>query len=176
MKDFWVFGYGSLMWRPGFDFIESKRARLHGFHRSLCIYSQVYRGTAEKPGLVLGLDVGGFCDGLAFKVAGQERQKVVDYLRAREQVNNVYLEKIQIVELEEGGQAEAITYVADCHHVQYAGALSAEAAAKIVAFACGEAGSNQEYVRNTLQHLQQMGVADEGLQQVWQYMRTGLQN
>lgn len=170
MKDFWVFGYGSLMWRPGFDFIESKRARLHGFHRNLCIYSHVYRGTAENPGLVLGLDEGGFCDGLAFKVAGNDSQKVVDYLREREQVNNVYLEKNQTVELEGGLIAEAIVYVADCNHAQYARALSVEKAAGIVASASGNAGPNHEYVKATLEHLQQMGVRDEELERVWHYV------
>ena len=172
MKDFWVFGYGSLMWRPGFDFVESKRARLHGFHRSLCIYSHVYRGTAEKPGLVLGLDAGGFCDGMAFKVTEDATQKVVDYLREREQVNNVYLEKMQAVELEDGSSAQAIVYVADCTHAQYASALSIEAAAQIVAAASGIAGPNHEYVSATLEHLQQMGVRDEGLERVWHFVNT----
>lgn len=170
MKDLWVFGYGSLMWRPGFDFVESRRARLHGYHRSLCIYSHIYRGTRENPGLVLGLDEGGFCDGVAFRVADSERQKVVDYLREREQVNNVYLEKMQPIEFADGVQADAIVYVADCGHEQYAASISEQAAAVIVANASGEAGPNHEYVSSTLQHLQQMGVADEGLENVWQHV------
>ncbi|MFK4824772.1 gamma-glutamylcyclotransferase [Paenochrobactrum sp. BZR 588] len=174
MKDFWVFGYGSLMWRPGFDFVESKRARLHGFHRSLCIYSHVYRGTAEKPGLVLGLDEGGFCDGMAFKIAEDASQQVVDYLREREQVNNVYLEKLQAIELVNGEKAEAIVYVADCNHVQYAHPMAVELAVDIVASASGNAGPNHEYVKTTLQHLEQIGVADEGLEMIWQHVQARL--
>ncbi|MGU3573944.1 gamma-glutamylcyclotransferase [Brucellaceae bacterium C25G] len=174
MKDFWVFGYGSLMWRPGFDFVESKPARLHGFHRSLCIYSHHYRGTSEKPGLVLGLDEGGFCDGLAFRIAAEETQKVVDYLREREQVNNVYLEKMLAIEFEDAQQADAMVYVADGTHAQYASAMAAEIAAEIIASASGSAGANHEYVGSTLQHLQQMGVTDAGLEIVWQHVRTRL--
>jgi cation transport protein ChaC len=172
MKDFWVFGYGSLMWRPGFPFVESKRARLHGYHRSLCIYSQLYRGTVEQPGLVLGLDEGGFCDGVAFRVAGDEHQVVMDYLRQREQVNNVYLELMHEIELEDGLKPEAVIYVADCDHAQYAGALTVQQAASIVSIAAGEAGPNHEYISSTLDHLQMMGVADEGLENIWQHVLT----
>src|SRR3979490_2940413 len=87
--DLWVFGYGSLMWRPGFDFLERVPARLIGEHRALCVYSFVHRGTPEKPGLVLGLDHGGACRGIAFRVAEKQRNDTVAYLRAREQVTGV---------------------------------------------------------------------------------------
>src|SRR5260370_29156087 len=90
--DLWVFGYGSLMWRPGFDFIEQAPARLIGEHRALCVYSFDHRGTPEKPGLVLGLDRGGACRGVAFRVAARQRGDTVDYLRSREQTTNVYPE------------------------------------------------------------------------------------
>src|ERR1700750_1382885 len=90
--DLWVFGYGSLMWRPGFEFIEQVPARLIGEHRALCVYSFVHRGTPEKPGLVLGLDRGGACRGIAFRVAEENRSSTVEYLRAREQTTNVYRE------------------------------------------------------------------------------------
>src|SRR5690606_30823647 len=93
MGDFWVFGYGSLIWRPGFEHVEARRARLNGYRRSLCIYSFVHRGTPERPGLVLGLDRGGSCVGLAFRVRGEQRDAVIEYLRARELVTNVYLER-----------------------------------------------------------------------------------
>src|SRR5690349_2563312 len=85
-SDLWVFGYGSLIWKPGFEFVEQRPARLIGEHRSLCIYSMVHRGTPEKPGLVLGLDRGGACQGVAFRVARKQRDATVAYLREREQV------------------------------------------------------------------------------------------
>src|SRR6202140_3466934 len=88
--DLWVFGYGSLMWRPGFDFIEQVPARLIGEHRALCGYSFDHRGSPEKPDLVLGLDRGGACRGLAFRVAGKGGEDTVDYLRSREQTTHVY--------------------------------------------------------------------------------------
>src|ERR1700710_3303101 len=87
--DLWVFGYGSLMWRPDFEFIEKVPARLVGEHRALCVYSFVHRGTPEKPGLVLGLDRGGACRGIAFRVAQNNRAATVGYLREREQVTSV---------------------------------------------------------------------------------------
>src|ERR1041385_8938648 len=83
--DLWAIGYGSLMWRPGFPFVEQVPARLIGEHRALCVYSFVHRGTPEKPGLVLGLDRGGACRGLPFRVAGEHRDDTIDYLRGREQ-------------------------------------------------------------------------------------------
>src|ERR1700743_747801 len=90
--DLWVFGYGSLMWRPGFEFLEQTSARLIGEHRALCVYSFDHRGTPEKPGLVLGLDRGGACRGIAFRVAAKRRDEVIGYLREREQTTHVYRE------------------------------------------------------------------------------------
>ena len=91
--DFWVFGYGSLMWRPGFDFVDSALAWVHGYHRSLCIFSHVHRGTPQRPGLVLGLDRGGSCQGVAFASRAATAPKTISYLRERELVTSVYLEK-----------------------------------------------------------------------------------
>ena len=93
-SDLWVFGYGSLMWRPGFPFLESLPGRLRGYHRSLCVLSHVHRGTPERPGLVLGLDRGGSCRGMAFRVAGPEAAATLAYLREREQVTAVYVERV----------------------------------------------------------------------------------
>src|ERR1700742_1062455 len=98
--DLWVFGYGSLIWRPGFEFLERVPARLIGEHRALCVYSFVHRGTPEKPGLVLGLDRGGACRGVAFRVAEKNRAATVNYLREREQVTSVYREVMRSVLLE----------------------------------------------------------------------------
>src|SRR6201991_2819824 len=121
--DLWVFGYGSLMWRPDFEFIEQVPARLIGEHRALCVYSFDHRGTPEKPGLVLGLDRGGTCRGVAFRIAEKDRAATVGYLRAREQVTSVYREVMRSVWLENGPRQRigALTYVVDRGHVQYAG-------------------------------------------------------
>lgn len=166
MDDFWVFGYGSLMWRPGFAHLETRKARLYGYRRTLCIHSHVHRGTTRRPGLVLGLDRGGSCLGLAFRVPGSLSKEVLSYLRERELVTNVYLEKRLNVRLEDGRLVEAVTYVVDRTHVQYAGDLSVECAAKRIAGAIGQSGPNEEYVLNTVEHLRALGLRDHRLEAV----------
>ena len=128
--DLWVFGYGSLMWRPGFDFVERVDARLIGAHRALCVYSFVHRGTPERPGLVLGLDRGGACRGIAFRVAAAKRAETVAYLRAREQVTMVYREFVRPVRLKTNPEraVPALCYMVDRSHPQYAGRLDARPA------------------------------------------------
>lgn len=161
----WVFGYGSLMWRPGFVFEEAKPARIHGFHRSLCVYSWVHRGTPENPGLVLGLDHGGSCTGMAFRIAEQSWDETLAYLRAREQVTMVYREVTGTIRLLDGGPVvPAITYVVDRRHRQYAGKLPLDDLAEIVRHRQGQSGRNDEYVLNTLQHLREMRIADPVLE------------
>lgn len=166
MDDFWVFGYGSLMWNPGFPFLERQQARLYGYRRSLCIRSNVYRGTDENPGLVLGLERGGSCQGVAFRVAGADREPVIEYLRERELVSHVYKERIIAVGLVDGRREMAMTYVADPEHEQYIGDLPLNDAADIVRNASGRSGPNVDYVVNTVQHLQDMGIRDALLEQV----------
>jgi cation transport protein ChaC len=162
MAELWVFAYGSLMWRPGFAFSERANAALIGAHRSLCIYSFHHRGTAERPGLVLGLDEGGACRGVAFRVAAEKSDETLAYLRAREQVTDVYLEAIKPVSLLDGSgrDCEAVCYVADRGHPQYAGRLSIEAQARLVRPASGQSGTNIEYVLNTVRHLEEAGIHD----------------
>ncbi len=166
MDDFWVFGYGSLMWNPGFPFEERQQARLHGYRRALCIRSNVYRGTDENPGLVLGLERGGSCHGVAFRVANANRDAVLDYLRERELVSNVYKERVILVGLADGRRQQALTYVADPQHAQYVGGLALDEAAKIVCQASGQSGPNVDYVFNTVRHLQEMGIRDVVLERV----------
>src|ERR1700756_4301513 len=124
--DLWVFGYGSLMWGPGFEFNEQVPARLSGGHRALCVFSFDHRGTPEKPGLVLGLDRGGACRGVAFRVVAQRREQTIEYLRSREQTTHVYREVMRSVWLENEGRdrVSALAYVVDRGHIQYAGRLS----------------------------------------------------
>ncbi|MGN6467460.1 MAG: gamma-glutamylcyclotransferase [Rhizobiaceae bacterium] len=166
MGDFWVFGYGSLIWRPGFAHSETRRAHLHGFRRSLCIYSWVHRGTETRPGLVLGLDRGGSCVGLAFRVPGELEAEVTAYLRERELVTSVYLERRLKVRLEGGGAVEALSFVVDRSHRQYAGNLDIDHAASVVHGAVGQAGPNEEYVFNTVKHLEALGIRDHWLESV----------
>ncbi len=166
MGDFWVFGYGSLMWRPGFAHLETCRARLHGFRRALCVRSFVHRGTRERPGLVLGLDRGGSCVGLAFRVPDELRDEVLAYLRERELVTSVYLERTLPVRLSNGQTVAAVGYTVDRAHPQYAGRLDEADAAAIVSGAVGRSGANEEYLANTLVHLRALGIRDDWLETV----------
>ena len=160
MTELWVFGYGSLIWRPGFPYVERRVARLAGVHRALCVYSWVHRGTREKPGLVLGLDRGGTCRGIAFRVAPQERDGVLAYLREREQVTAVYLERMREVRFVDDSAVTALTFLVDRAHGQYAGKLDEETQFRIVAQARGQSGDNRAYVINTAAHLAELGMSD----------------
>ncbi|MDF3060854.1 MAG: gamma-glutamylcyclotransferase [Microvirga sp.] len=164
--DLWVFGYGSLMWRPGFPFLERRHAHLHGYHRALCVYSHVHRGTPERPGLVLGLDRGGRCHGVAFRVAPEEAAETVQYLREREQVTAVYVERRLPVRLAGGETVAALAYVVDRGHPQYAGRLPQEDSLRLVRQGVGVSGANPDYVRSTHRHLLEMGVTDPVLAQL----------
>lgn len=170
-QDLWVFGYGSLMWRPGFAFEESRPALLEGWHRELCVYSHHWRGTQEKPGLVLGLDEGGTCRGVAFRVAPREVDSVRAYLHAREMRGSVYREVFEKIVFADRTDAVAMAYVSDAAHPQYAGALTREERLKIVAASHGEGGPNRDYVINTVLHLRQLGVHDAELE--WLHERLG---
>jgi cation transport protein ChaC len=168
MSDFWVFGYGSLMWRPGFPHREAIPARLSGAHRALCVYSWFHRGTKERPGLVLGLDLGGACRGVAFRVSSADRDSVVAYLRERELVTSVYREVVRPVSIlgSKLRQVPALTYVVDRKHVQYAGRLPPERLLEMVRGASGRSGENAEYVKNTAGHLRQLGIRDPILEKL----------
>ena len=167
MQQRWIFGYGSLMWKPGFEFVSQAHARVRGFHRSLCIYSQHHRGTEEQPGLVLGLDRGGSCEGVVFQIDLAKWEATVAYLREREQVSMVYLETIQTVEILKTHQkVEALTYVANRGHAQYAGKLSHESLLQHVLQGEGQMGRCTDYVMNTLEHLKQMDIQDKTLEAI----------
>ncbi len=161
-EDLWVFGYGSLLWRPGFSFIEKMPARVTGLHRSLCVYSFVHRGTPERPGLVLGLDRGGACRGLAFRVAAADRAATIAYLREREQITAVYLEVLRDVTLlgKPERRIEALTYVVDRGHPQYAGKLSLDERLHLIRQGHGRSGPNPDYVLATVAELERLGCRD----------------
>jgi glutathione-specific gamma-glutamylcyclotransferase len=161
---FWVFGYGSLMWRPGFTYVRRSKALLRGWRRSLCVYSHVYRGSPERPGLVLGLDRGGACPGVAFEVDAALRETTIRYLRERELATAVYLERIAPVSLASGARVLAVTYVADRLHDQYAGRLDRAAMLEYVRAGKGKSGDNAEYILETHDHLLALGVRDPDLE------------
>jgi cation transport protein ChaC len=159
----WVFGYGSLIWNPGFPFLRSDKGLLRGAHRSLSIYSHRHRGTPEKPGLVFGLSRGGSCLGVAFEVDRAIWPGVFDYLQAREQDRGVYREAWRRIELATGGTVRALAYLVNEHHPQHAGRLSLAEQVRLVQLSAGESGSNVDYVRNTASHLLTLGIRDQAL-------------
>lgn len=179
---FWVFAYGSLMWNPGFDYEERVQARLYGYHRAFCIYSYHYRGTPERPGLVLGLDRGGSCHGVCYRIAQGDIAAVTENLWRREMLTNVYMPRRARAQISAtpvstapiGGAPIAVqTFVADPKHVQYTGRLGLEECAKIIADGVGEGGRNTDYLLNTVSHLDELGIADGSLQALARLINRG---
>jgi cation transport protein ChaC len=161
----WVFGYGSLVWNPGFEAQDKVIATLPGYHRSFCMRSIHHRGTPEDPGLVLALDAqpSAQCHGVALSVADHQADEVLAYLRERELVSSAYLEKMLEIDLADGRRVEAVTYVIDPDHVQYCGGLELEEQARIIARAVGGRGPNTDYLFNTAAHLGALGIIDAEL-------------
>lgn len=164
-EDLWVFGYGSLMWRPGFDYLERRNARLVGAHRALCVYSFVHRGMPASPGLVLGLDRGGNCRGIAYRVAAAKRGETIAYLRAREQVTKVYREAWRRVWLDDDPNlsVHALCYMVDRGHHQYAGRLSLAEQLRLVRQGHGRSGACRDYVLAAVKELETLGWRDADL-------------
>ena len=161
----WVFGYGSLIWNPGFDIEERVIATLPGYARTFCMRSIHHRGTVDDPGLVLALDraADAECHGVAFRMAAERQADVMAYLRERELISSAYLEEVHELDLADGRRVRAVTYVVDRDHVQYCGALDLETQAKIIANAVGGRGPNTEYLYNTADHLDELGLGDADL-------------
>ncbi len=163
--DLWVFGYGSLLWRPGFDYVEKHRARVFGYHRSLCVWSWYHRGHPDSPGLVFGLDAGGSVLGMAFLVAAATKHDTVDYLYERELVTTVYAPRVVRADTA-GGSVRALTFTVDRNHSQYAGRLPFTTALDVVRDARGNSGPNREYVLETARTLQDLSVHDPTVQRL----------
>jgi glutathione-specific gamma-glutamylcyclotransferase len=170
-KPEWVFGYGSLMWNPGFPFTERHDATLDGYHRSFCVYSHHYRGTAEQPGLVLGLHHSGQCRGIGFRIAGPDWDDVVNYLDERELIGYPYQPKQLPIALAEGPIVNAHTYVADPAHPQFAGQLSSADSARLINAATGIAGTNRDYAINLIDQLETHGYPDKHLHDLLDQVR-----
>lgn len=162
----WVFGYGSLLWNPGFGVAESVIATLPGYARSFCMRSIHHRGSVDAPGLVLALDehVDGACEGLALRVVQGEEAKTLEYLRERELISSAYVEKNLEIHLRDGRDVTAVVYVIDEDHDQYCGGLPLEEQAQIIARAVGGRGPNTEYLFNTTTHLSEVGLHDPALE------------
>lgn len=166
--DLWVFAYGSLMWRPGFAYDEAVRARLIGFRRCFSIYSVHHRGTPERLGLVLGLDRGGVCEGIAYRVAASHAGATRAYLQSREQVNGVYRAALLPVELERHPPVEvmALTYIVERAHPTYAGRLPLAVQARLIRSARGVSGANLDYLVSTVRHLVELGIRERELERL----------
>jgi len=161
----WVFGYGSLVWNPGFDYASREVATLPGFARSFCMRSIHHRGTDANPGLVLALDAMADhdCHGVGFRLYPEQQAETMAYLRERELISSAYLEEIHPITLRSGLTVDAVTYVIDRDHVQYCGGLALEEQAQIIAHAVGGRGPNTEYLFNTAAHLAELGLEDTDL-------------
>jgi cation transport protein ChaC len=162
----WVFGYGSLMWRPGFAFVERRRALLHGRRRAFCIYSVHHRGTYERPGLVLGLAPGGATRGCAYRIAEADWPATYAYLREREQPTETYYEAERELRLAGGGPVRALVFLSDPRHPQWAGDLSLDEQARLIAGATGLSGRNVDYLRDLVEHLREVGVKDRTMERL----------
>ena len=163
--DLWIFGYGSLMWHPGIPFVRWAPATIFGYHRAMCIYSSRWRGTPDRPGLVLGLDRGGCCRGIAFQVKASDVPHALESLWDREMRRAVYQPRLVRARLPEA-EAQVLTFVADPRHAGYAGKLSIRRIARQVATCCGDRGPNLEYLRRTVDYLAELGMRDHTLQRV----------
>jgi cation transport protein ChaC len=169
--DLWVFAYGSLMWRPGFAYDEARRARLIGYRRCFCIYSVHHRGTPERVGMVLGLDRGGVCEGVAYRIAASNVTAAKAYLRAREQVSGVYREALLPVELEHPPgetptETMALAYIVEPAHPAYAGRLPLSLQARLIRGGKGASGANLDYLVSTVRHLIELGIRERELERL----------
>lgn len=164
-RPLWVFGYGSLLWKPGFEVAEARLAELKGFRRRFCMWSIHHRGSVAEPGLVLALEPhdGASCRGMALRVAEAEEDRVLEYLRQRELVSSAYVEATLPLSLDGGGEVAALAFVMDPGHPQYTGDLPLERQARIIAGATGGMGSNAEYLWNTAAHMRGVGIIDEDI-------------
>lgn len=164
--DLWVFAYGSLMWNPDFAHDEARTARLGGYHRAMCILSHQWRGTPERPGLVMGLDRGGSCRGRAFRVAAPKVPAVMDHIYRREMSAGVYVPRFVPVALDDGRRVEAWAFIARHGHPQYLADSTPERLAALIRQGHGQAGPCRDYLANTIIQLEALGLSGDGLKRL----------
>ncbi len=165
-SDIWIFAYGSLMWDPGFAHVESCTALLHGWHRSFCVYSHRYRGTPDRPGLVLGLDRGGSCRGIAYRVARVRARETLAYLWDREMVLGVYRPRL-VYPRRSGERLACHAFTVDRSHRQYAGGLHMDEMVRLIRQGVGKGGHNRDYLANTIRHLDILGITNGPLHRLY---------
>ena len=161
-----MFGYGSLMWRPGFPYLERAAATLHGRRRAFCIYSVHHRGTPKRRGLVLGLAAGGATRGMVYRIADEHWPETYAYLREREQPTETYVEARAAVRLADGRRIDALTFLSDRTHPQWAGVLPLERQAELIAGATGVSGRNVDYLSDLVEHLREAGIRDRAMEKL----------
>ena len=163
--ELWIFGYGSLIWSPCFAYREKAPARVHGYHRALCILSTRHRGTQQRPGLVLGLCRGGSCWGTAFRVAASQVRQTLKRLWSREMVRRVYQPRLVSARLGRR-KVQALAFVADPSNPAYVRELDLHGRARLVAQGIGQRGHCIDYIQNTLEHMHGAGVRDPHLERI----------
>jgi cation transport protein ChaC len=170
-QDLWLFGYGSLIWNPAFHHVERRIARLHGYHRRYCLWTWLGRGTPERPGLMLGLDRGGSCAGVAFRIAAKAVDSELDVVWRREMVTGSYAPTWVRLRTADGERIPAIAFVINHAHERYASGLADSEVASVVAIAEGRLGACRDYLFNTIAHLEALGLRDRGLERVAMLVR-----
>jgi len=155
----WIFAYGSLMWNPEIPFAEARPALLRGYHRAFCLYSREYRGTPQRPGLVLGLDRGGACRGIAYRLRPASLAEAIDRIWCREMTGAVYeMRRLPVITAQ--GRLDAYAFTVRRGGSDYAGRLSLEETARIIAGSAGDRGTGRDYLANTVRHLEELGIGD----------------
>jgi len=165
-EDLYVFGYGSLIWNPAFHFEDKTPALLRGYHRRFCLRLLQGRGTRENPGLMLALDHGGACKGVAFRIAAPKAREELHVLWQREMFGGAYNARWVNLLAAGGGRLRAVTFVINRRHPRYLPELSLEQTAALIATGCGDLGSCREYLENTIAHLAALGLHDAGLERI----------
>jgi len=161
----WLFGYGSLMWKPAFSYVERRKVTLHGWHRQFCMWMRLGRGTPEQPGLMLALDRGGTTHGVAFRLAQSEERAELLLVWRREMFRGAYHSRWVTLATDEG-PVHAITLVVNREHDQYAAGIDEDEVVEHIATAHGPLGSSSEYLFETLAHLEELGLRDRRLERV----------
>ncbi len=172
-KEIWVFGYGSLIWNPAFHFDERRIGTIHGFHRRFCLWTTLGRGSPDCPGLMLGLDRGGSCRGVVLRIAPELVESETDVLWRREMVSNAYV-PAWVRASTDAGEVWAIAFTINRHHDRYAEKMSEDQAADVIARAVGRVGPCRDYLLNTVDHLEQLGIHDRAMARLAEKVRRQL--